>query len=252
MKKLKALLLLILLLVTAYSGAWLYMEYVLNQKITQLYNDAPSLGINLYGDYPRVTGFPFEPKITYLKGLEKDGVSITFDKLTIEGFPIPSFPLLLSLPKGVEIQDQKNKTTIAMDYVDLELITPKSLPQSDSKMDIEQWQKEIEKIDITRSKITNENFTLNSKGSIGLDNDLQVSMMLSTNIYGYKNIIKSLISTNTIKPFVGALALSGMNSMAQTNPQNGEKFVDLDFIIKNRQMFIGPIRVTKLPAIHWQ
>ena len=251
MKKIKILLSVFVLIGAFYSGAWFYMAHVLGQKLDQFYyGDAAAMGIKLYGPEPEISGFPFAPKITYLHGFEKDSTYVSFDELIIEGFPIPSLPITMSAPNGAIIE--KDGMNMVMDYADLKFITPKSLPKSGYRYHVEKWQKEVGKINITSSKITYKDLSINSKGYLGLDSNLQLDVFLNTKTYDYETLINFFISTGTIKPFVGALTLSGMNGMAKTDEQTGEKFVDLDFVVKKQQVAFGPIKLKNLPPIQWR
>jgi hypothetical protein len=253
MKTLKIILSIFILLSCVYSGAWFYMAHIINQKLTQFhYGDAPQMGINFYSEIPRVSGFPFEPKIIYRDGFKRDEIFIYFDELVIKGFPIPTRPISVSAPNDFRIKSLDGSINIALDYVDLEFIAPKSLPQSGYEFHIKQWQEEVGKIDVIRYNFASKNLIVNSKGSVGLDDNLQLDVFLNTKTFDYESFINFLVSIGTIQPFVGALSLSGMNSIAQKDKISGEKFVDLDFKIKDQQMSFGPIDITKISPIRWR
>jgi hypothetical protein len=253
MKKVKITLLILVIFSGLYSGAWYYMSHVIDQKITQFYyGDAPMKKITLYGTPPRISGFPFQPKITYNGGLEKDGVKIYFKELIVTGFPIPNLPLTLSFPHGINIKNDNNNANLYFDYADVKVTTPKSVPKSGYEYHIKKWQKEVGQIKVVSSKLSSGDTIINSHGTAGLNDNLQLDLSINTRSFGYEEIINFFVSSGTIKPFVGALTLSGMNGMAQIDEASGKKFVDLDFIIKDQQMSFGPIKIATIPPIQWR
>ena len=47
------------------------------------------------------------------------------------------------------------------------------------------------------------------------------------------------------------LAKAGLNSLAKTSADTNKTYIDLNTKIANRTLFMGPVRVTKLPRVKW-
>ncbi len=227
------------------------MAHQINKSIDQFYNvDGPAQGIEFYGSQPNVTGFPFKPTILYEKGIRVQDTYIYFSSISIKAFPIPNLPLNILTPDGANIKYDNH--IVALDYIDASFKIPKSLPNSIKKNDIKKWQENVGFIELLESQITKEDLIIKSKGLIGLDNILQLDVTLDLNLQGYESFIQTLVEMDAIKPFVGALTLSGMNGMALTDAKSGQKYVTIDFTIQNQQATLGPIKIGNLPPIQWQ
>lgn len=251
MKTLKFSLGVLVFLGLAYTGAWFFMAHQINKSIDQFYNiGGPAQSIEFYGSQPNVTGFPFKPTILYEKGIRIQDTDIYFPNILIKAFPIPNLPLNIITPNGATVK--YNNHIIALDYIDASFKIPKSLPNSISKNDVQKWQENVGAIALLDSQIIKEDLIIKSKGLVGLNNTLQPDIALNLNLQEYGNFIKTLVEMDIIKPFVGALTLSGMNGMAFTDAKSGQKYVDIDFTIQDQKTALGPIKIGNLPPIQWQ
>lgn len=241
----------LIFLCLSYSGAWFFAAHKINTEFDRFYNiDGPAQGIQFYGEQPQVQGFPFKPKIIYSKGLRLQNTDIHFEKVVIKAFPIPSLPLNINFTDGLSIKESNE--TLSVNYADAEFKIPSSFPKSTRHNDIKNWQEDVGTIKLTDLNIKYQDLILSSKGNLGLDKNLQFDVNINSNVYGYESLIKTLIAMDIIKPFVGALTLSGMNGMALTDEGSGQKYVNIDFNIQDQKAALGPIKLGNLPPINWQ
>ncbi len=253
MKKLYTSLFSLIFVAALYSSAWFFMGYKINQAINQFYTqDAPANGITFLGEKPKLSGFPAVPFVTYTKGFKKGDLSVTFSKLRVIGFPIPTFPIAINIDHDLTIQDNKTKKSLTLDYLRTTLEIPKSFPRSSKKNDVLKWQKEVERIDIKHFKTAKENMKINATGFAGLDNNLQPTLNLDTDIKNHEELIQFFVKTGELKPLPAALALSALNAMAKTDLQTNEHAVNLKVKIQDQTLFLGPIRTIKLPPVYWR
>lgn len=225
------------------------MGYKINETIDQFYTN--NTNIEFYGTKPILSGFPLVPVITYNKGFSTKDVKVTFSKITISGFPIPTQPLTITIKDGLGIIPTQTSKSLDLDYLKAILIIPKSLPASARKKDIRVWQEAVNHIKIQNIETAKAGMDIFAKGQVGLNENLQPILDLNSIMTGHEDMVQFLVETGELKPLPAALALSALNAMVKTDPQTNESFVDLKVRIQDRVLFLGPIRTVKLPPIYW-
>lgn len=252
MKKILVCLTFFLMLSIVYSAGWYFMARKMNESIDQFYRkNALQLDINLYGPKPIVTGFPFAPIITYHKGFSTNQTNVIFRDMKITGFPIPNFPIKVTFDKGVLVKVNRTKYTMELDYAELNIDIPQSLPKTSYYRDIERWQNQVEKVLINNIELKKETMELKGSGYVGLDKYLQPEMLLETKIKGHDEFIEFLITSGQIEAMPAMLAKAGLNSLTKIDPETNLPYVSLNAKILDRVLFLGPVRVTKLDRIQW-
>ncbi|HPF78654.1 MAG TPA: DUF2125 domain-containing protein [Alphaproteobacteria bacterium] len=252
MKKILSVFLGLVLALALYCGAWQFMAYKMNQAITDFYTvDAPLKGIKLHGPMPVVTGFPFTPVITYTKGVSTEDFDLQFSSVTLQGFPIPKFPLTINFNQGLLITSLQTKYSLPLDALNATIIVPSSLPNSSREADIKTWQASQENIDIENIQAKKSGMDLKAEGTIGLNTQLQPTLNLNSVIEGHEQLISFLVETGELKPLPAAIALSALNAMVKTDEQTGSRQVKLAIKIKDQVLYLGPVRLTTLPPIRW-
>lgn len=243
----------LLFLAVLYTGGWFFMAYKINQSMGQFYTtDAPALGYKFYGEQPKVYGFPLAPTITYTKGFENKSALVTFDELTVKGFPIPTFSLDLMIRNNLNIQDKNTRQSIDLDFLTARILIPTSLPKSSHQVDIQEWQESVGAIDVKDFTTAKSGMTIKAAGTIGLDTQLQPTLYQDATIKGHEALIEFLVETGALKPLPAALALSALNAMVQENPKTKEREVNLSIKIQDRVLFLGPMRTISLPRVNWR
>ena len=265
MKKIKIILGVFVLLAMAYSGGWLYMAKKINRAIDQFYLvDAPNQGIIFLDERPALTGFPLRPTIEYKGGFETNKYLFEFKKIEITGFPIPNFPVKIEV-FGLEARNEDgellateiilhNKNTrkfIILDHAATTFSVPQFAPQSLFRADIEKWKDEVGEIAIKDFMLERFSVKVHGNGTIGLDDNLQIDMNIKTKTRGYEDIIHFFVSHDIMNPLMGSVAMSGFNAIAQTDDESNEKFIELDFTVKNQEISLGSIKLHTLPLIQW-
>lgn len=245
MKKLSLIFIAIIIIsAVLYSSAWYYMAGKINQHVTQFYKvNGPIQGISFYGEFPEISGFPFAPRITYKKGFFTKNYTANFDTLVVSGFPIPGQIITANILGKLYIQRKDLQKSIVLKQPMVQLIMPASVPKSSYQHDIQEWQEEVGKIEIIQTLLGYDDFLFKAKGIIGLDRNLQFMANLDTRTYGYESFINFFIYTGTIKPAIGALTLSGLNAVAQTDKTTNQKFVEMNLMVQNQQLSLGPIKL---------
>lgn len=253
MKKLFKLLIISPFFITVlYCGSWFFIAQKLKEGVNQFYEiDGVAQGYKFHGDKPALSGFPFKPVMTYTKGFSKDDLNVQFEKLTVSAFPFPYQPLYIKIDE-LSIHPEPRGQLYEINELTSTLIIPKSLPSNMTQAQLIPWQKEIGKINIKSLEINKNSMMTTAHGFIGLDNSLQPTLSLDTTIQNYENLIRFMsVETDELKPIPAAIALGVLNGMAETDEATGKKFVQVDIIIKNQKLRLGPINLS-IPTVRWR
>lgn len=252
MKLIKLLFVTLITLSLIYIGGWYYLAHELNKGIDKFYNiDGPLLGYEFYGDKPTLSGFPYKPTLTYKKGLARDNIKIQFENLQITAIPLPNQPLDINIDR-LSIQDDTTQKIYEIDEFQSTLIIPKYFPSDMTRPQLSAWQKEIGYIDFKSIYIDKNGMITKAQGPIGLDDNLQLTLNLDTQMTKYKNLIHFLTAeTSELNLIQGTLLLSVLNGLAKTDETTGEKIVNFTISIKDRKVYIGPVLTIRIPFITW-
>ena len=265
MKKIKIIIGIFILLAATYSGGWFYMAHKINRAIDQFYLvDGPNQDILFIAERPKLSGFPLTPTVTYSSGVETKNYTLAFKEIVFTGFPIPQFPMKIEIfgndrlneqgevfRQNIEFYNLNTNNSLILEHVELIFITPESAPLSAHRVSIEKWKKEVDQIDIKNIFIKADDIKVKGQGYLALDDNLQLDVNLLTRSYNYADIVNYFVSVGTIKPFIGAMSISGLDSAAKTDPTNNEKYVELDFMVKDNLISLGPLKLKKLEPIKW-
>ncbi len=252
MKFLKRFFISIIFLFFIYCGVWLFMAYKTNQHLEQLYTvDAQSMGIQFYGEQPKMSGFPLTPTIIYRDGFSYNNSDIKFDTLSLKGFPFPFLPLTLKMDGNIIVTNNTTKQTLNLDTLLLTVTILNSTPQESTQAEMAKWQKNVGEITVRDFLIQSGSVKIRGEGTVGLDRNLQPTALLPSEVTGHEEMISFLIKQKTIKPLVGAIALSALNGMTTIDETTGQKRVEFDVKIQNRQISLGPLNTLRLPEITW-
>ncbi len=235
-----------------YLGAWLYLGYETRKEIKTFYEEtAKAEELQFYGDAPALSGFPAKPVLTYTKGIKYRDLDITFDKLEISAIPIPTQKMNFKFD-NLFIRNELNQQNLELNELSGTIIIPKSLPQTMTQDDLRVWQKDVGQIYFKELNIVKNSMLATAKGPIGLDSNLQPTMLFKSKVTDYDKLITFMAKeTSEITPMAATIALAVLNGMAQTNEETGQKFVEFDILIQNQKISVGPLKAIPLPKINW-
>lgn len=235
-----------------YTTLWFYIgSQIKNEAIDFYQNAEKDFGYTFHGKEPKLSGFPLKPTISYKEGFEKNGVNITFKKLTVTAIPIPFQPLDIHI-QDLKFQTRKDKKIHSIDNVTAQMIIPKSLPEKFSKNHLTSWQKEVGNIKIRSLELNKNAMKTIARGTIGLGQNLQPTLNLTTQITEYEKLIDFMSNeTDEINQLQATIARGVLNSLSTTDKSTGQKTVSIDIIIKNRKLSLGPVRTIKFPKVNW-
>lgn len=241
---------LFLLLFLAYTGVWFTIKSVIEKEIDQTYANAMKQNYNFIGERPVVSGFPGKYMVTWNGTLYgPDELKIEIPAFKASGWPLPSQTLTIDFPKGLSIEQHGVEERI--DDFFLAFIIPRKIPPDISEQAIQKWQQQEGEIKINTLNISKEMVRVSGHGLLSLDDHLQPTADMSYDIYGFEILLSELKAQNSLSDLQLMLAYQLTEALAKTNPETSERFVRVPVRIQNRRIYLGPVLVGHLSAIHW-
>lgn len=92
---------------------------------------------------------------------------------------------------------------------------------------------------------------LSGNGTLGLDESLQPEASLAARISGYQKTVDALVAAGVIEERVARGLRLVLDMMARRPEPGAEAVIRLPLSIQNREVYVGPARVARLPRIRW-
>lgn len=255
-KPLKFFLILIgLLLMIAGAGYivfWKNLETQVNGQIDILWADAQSSGVIITGEKPRVSGFPFIPRI-HFQGTITDatGLLLTCPDITYSGFPVPGSRMKLDFPAGLTVSGAGLPQPTIVNEAHLYIRLPYNLPRGAEEAQIRAWQASGGTVPVESLHIKTDLLDVSAEGTVGLDEQLQISGLLNARIAGLDALLADLSEKGVIRGQNAIAAQSVLQMLIQRDPVTGETFFQTAIRLQNRGVYLGPLRVGSLPELFW-
>lgn len=240
----------IIILGLLYTGAWFGAAYFVkntlasNEMENVQFSPAPS----------DITGFPGFPKLKYTGTITTPTYAITATDMTISGHAgLKKVNLALNFPKGFSLK-HKITGTQKFNTSHIKLNAPYPLPISEKKADITAWQSSNGKVIVTSLLIQKDGVKVSGKkGVFGLDGNLQIAGTMDVSVNGYQKLLMQLGQSRHLPKEAGiAGALIGQFLGGGKKSSKQETSLDTTLNIKNRQVKVGPLKVTTLNKIKWK
>jgi hypothetical protein len=105
---------------------------------------------------------------------------------------------------------------------------------------------ELERIELEWGKLK----TVGS-GTLALDKDLQPEGALTATIRGHNEVIDALVGSGSLKEGDAALAKLALGLLAKPASDGGQQ-INAPVSIQSGQIFVGPIRLARMPNFTWE
>lgn len=251
-KTLKILLpVLIVLLCSAYIGAWIYSAQWFDREITRVYENAAEDGIEFLGPKPKLENFPFVPQLRYSGGIQSGDTQILFPDLLVRGYPFPGFSLTATFPLSIMLGGNFDHKIWQLDYLQIKFAVPDHLPAELTQEHMARWKARNGNIDVQDYEIRKGALKAVGKGLLSLDDNLQPVFNFESRITGYDRFIEDQLQNGLLEPFPAAIARGVFGSLARPDEETGENAVRVNVTVENRLLRVGPATVLELPLISW-
>ncbi len=238
-------------LLSAYTGLWIYSAQWFKREIDRAYANAEKDGVVFLGEKPVLSNFPFVPEVYYTGGIQFGNIEVLFPELKLRGYPLIGTTLRITAPKGISLGGIVDPVLWSLDSIDLGVAIPYSLPEDFTYESLAAWKEHNGKIDVRDYTIKKQSLNADGRGLLTLDDNLQPVFELESTIRGHESFIQTQSEQGVIEPFAAMIATGLLNSLAKDDPQTGQRTVTLRVNVRNRTLYVGPLQVLSLPEILW-
>jgi hypothetical protein len=242
----------ILLAAGAYCGGWLYAAREIGRQIDALYIEAQNAGIVIEGNRPAVSGFPGPHTVTFSGRIRNHNNGVAFPLLKISGLFLPGHLVHIEAPKGAFALGTYDREIWSLDAADITARIPAALPASLHYNDMKAWRDAGGTLEVKSFDLKKRELDATGSGLAALDDELQPAGNLAVAITGnYVSFIAFLKDKGMIgkgEAFMSAAVLTGMT---HKNPDTGANEVAASFMLKNRTLYLGGLRLVELPEAVW-
>jgi hypothetical protein len=243
----KKFIIIIFLIGGIYSGLWFSVAYLTNNLID---NMASLKSVKFIPEPKKVSNFPFWHKIEYSGEISTPDFSLTASNASLQlQVRYNQININITANNGFKFIDKHARQSYEFDNSYVHLEVPYPLPKSTSNDDIAKWQSKgtDSKVRVSSLLLEKDNAKVTGEGIVRLDTRLQPTGKIDLSIYGYSLLLSELkrsgiISSKHIsfaEKFVGELL-------------GNDKPFNTPLIIKDRNIFIGPIKTGRLNKINWR
>lgn len=238
------------ILTGSYLGLWGYSAQWFQKEIDRAYADKTD-NVEFLGDKPRITNFPFIPKVLYSGGLKVSDAEILFPQVQLKGYPLPGTALKVDFPLGIALGGITNPKVWHLDALKTSITIPYSLPEDFTFEGLSAWRDGGGQITVRHYEMMKGALQSNGKGHLFLDEQLQPDLNFESEIRGYQKFIADQRDADLIEPFAAAIGETILNGIAKPDSKTGESVVNVTVTVKNGILSAGPIQALELPPIVW-
>lgn len=240
----------LLLVFLVYTALWFWMTKQIRVEIDRFISEAQKEEITVVTRILEIRGYPFTPKILFSGRLSKDDTVIEVPELLVQSLLLPNKPIKIYALQGLSILEPADTAIWSLDSLRIDGIIPKTLPPALFHEDLSVWKETGGNIQVDHIELKKQDLTLTGAGTLFLDDTLQPAGELSTRMTGYLDFLFWLQQNGYVETREALLATTVLTGLSRTD-KNGETSVNADLTLQNRTLFVGPLRVVKLPMIVW-
>lgn len=93
--------------------------------------------------------------------------------------------------------------------------------------------------------------SVGTKGTVALDGGLQPVATLTAGITGFQQAVDALVAGGTVRAKDAAMVKVAFAVLTGKSEATGSQPVTADIAVRNGAVFLGPIRLMKLPPVRW-
>ncbi len=245
----------IFIVIGTYSSFWFYYKSQIENEIVKLTEQSNNEGVEIVTSSLSTVGFPFPPKtiwsgdIYLKKSMEK--IVIEIPEIAIEGFMIDNQDVALHLSKGLRIGKDKWESKKIIDEFYIKTTVPPNLPADFKKDDVEKWKNQGGNISIKKAFVRIDDIKLSGIGKFYLDDNLQIAGEMDIEIENAENFINLMKNNGQVNQQGLLIVNTIINAMSETDEKTGKKLIRTNFKIKNRDIYLGLLKIGTNNPIIW-
>ncbi len=127
-----------------------------------------------------------------------------------------------------------------------------TLPSGTLRQTVEAWRDGGGTVELNGFALHWDGLDVSGDGTLALDRELQPTGSMTLSVRGFGTVIDALVAKGMVKPSSAATAHVILGQMEKTLEEGGAPVLKAPFTVQNRKLFVGPVRLLKLPAIVWK
>jgi hypothetical protein len=139
----------------------------------------------------------------------------------------------------------------SVDRLAAELSIKGEIPPGQRRPALARWRQDGGTLEVESLDLVWKSLQVSATGTLALDADLQPEGALTAAIRGYGEIIDALVAADTVKAGDAAVAKIALGLLAKPGA-DGVSRVTAPLSLQNRQLFLGPARLARLPNFTWE
>jgi len=116
---------------------------------------------------------------------------------------------------------------------------------------LEDWRDRGGTVELEKLRMQHGPLKINTNGTLALDDKLQPIGALTANLEGFFKTIDALKMLGVIKARNAITAKMMLGVLSRTPAGGGPAILNLALTAQNRYLYLGPVRLLKLPEINW-
>jgi len=126
-----------------------------------------------------------------------------------------------------------------------------SIPSAPAREAAAAWRDSGGTLELDHLMVRWETLGITLSGTVALDADLQPIGAFSGAVAGYGELLKALVTAGQMRASDARLAQFALGMLAKPGP-DGRPEIATSFTIQNGEMFLGPVKLGKVPRIVWE
>ncbi len=239
----------ITLTVIVYSLFWFWVTDQIKEEIAGFMLEAKQKDIQIMTRSMGVTGFPSTHKIHFSGRVQADGAILEIPMLEIHSSFLPGAPLTLEAPQGLAILKPAVTEIWSLDRMRIDTEVPATLPADLTREDLTAWKQAEGHILLKNMELHKDSLYLKASGKFELDHMLQPAGEFQARITGHMAFLRWLQDKKHIETREALLATAVLSGLSKKDAN--ETYINIDLSLQNQTLFVGPLRLARLPAIQW-
>ena len=239
-----------ILVITVYTGLWLWMAGYVRAQFDKYLEEAREKNITITTRSINVRGYPFTHEVRFSGRVAMDGVVAEIPALHVRSLFIPGKPIRIEIPQGLSIVEPADSAIWSLDRLLIESVIPASLPGALTHEDMTAWKQAGGELVLNNFELRKKELQIIGNGTLGLDDTLQPTGLVNARVTGHLAFLMWLQQNGYVDTRQGILATTILRGLSKTDDENNN-YMDVALTLQNRTLFVGPLRVTEVPAIVW-
>lgn len=138
-----------------------------------------------------------------------------------------------------------------IEHVALTAALKGEIPAGPPSLSLGAWRDSGGVIEIERLELAWADLGVRADGTVALDRDLQPIGALTAHITGFHQAVDALVAAGAVRAKDAMTARIVLRLLARTPKGGGPETITAPISAQNRRLYIGPIRLLRLPRIDW-